>query len=315
MEFSQKGVLFSSRIMNASGPLCTTEEELGEIGKSQSGAIVIKTSTFEARKGNESPKYFENTLGSINSNGLENFGYKKYCELIPKLKKFQKPIVASLLGFNLDEFEQMVKEVDNAGVDIIEANLSCPNIPGKPQVAYDFEQSEKYLSRLRAATDKPLWVKLPPYLEVVHRKEMAKILLKNELDGATLINSIGNSLIVDAEKEQTVIKPNNGLGGVGGKYAKPLALGNVHTFFQELGEKIPIIGVGGIYTGKDAFEFFLCGAQLVQIGTAYKIQGPTIFEQVNQELDQILHQKGYADVEKVVGKLKVVQGEDYGYRA
>lgn len=313
--FQQKGVMFKSRIMNASGPLCTTETELESIGKSGSGAIVIKTATFEPRRGNEPPKYFEDSLGSINSNGLENLGYKKYCEIIPRLKKFQKPVIMSLLGFNLDEFEQMVKEADKAGADVIEANLSCPNLPGKPQVAYDFEQSDKYLSRLRASTDKPLWIKLPPYLEVVHRKEMAALLLKNKIDGATLINSVGNSLIVDIEKEQTVIKPNSGLGGVGGKYAKPLALGNVHTFFQELGDKIPIIGAGGIYSGTDAFEFFLCGARILQVGTAYKSRGPGVFEQIGKELKSILDKKGYLEVDDAVGKLKIVQGEDYGFHA
>ncbi len=313
--FSHKGVAFSSRIMNASGPLCTFESELESLGNSASSAIVIKTTTSEARTGNEPPKYFENPLGSINSNGLENLGYKKYSELIPKLKRFNKPIIPSVLGFNLNEFEKMIKELDTAGADIIEANLSCPNIPGKPQVAYDFEQSEKYLSVLRAATNKPLWVKLPPYLEIVHRQEMAKLLLKNKIDGATLINSIGNTLIVDAEKEQTVIKPKEGLGGLGGKYVKPVALGNVFTFFQELKGKIPIIGVGGIYSGMDVFEFFLCGAEMVQVGTAYKSQGAGVFARIQNELKTILQQKNYTKVEEVIGKLKVVQGEEYGYRA
>ncbi len=313
--FTHKGVRFPSRIMNASGPLCTFEPELEKLGQSQSGAIVIKTTTSDARSGNEPPKYYENEFGSINSNGLENLGYKKYCELIPKLKRFNKPIISSVLGFNLDEFEQMVKELDAAGSDIIEVNLSCPNIPGKPQVAYDFEQAEKYLARLRTATSKPLWVKLPPYFEIVHRQEMAKLLLKYQVDGATLINSIGNALIVDPDKEQTVIKPKDGLGGIGGKYVKPVALGNVFTFWQELKDRIPVIGVGGIYSGKDAFEFFLCGAQMVQIGTAYKSEGPSVFAKVKDELEGFLKQKNYPNIDQIIGKLKVVQGEDYGYRA
>lgn len=301
--------------MNASGPLCTVEHELESLGQSASGAIVIKTTTKEARKGNEPPKYFENELGSINSNGLENLGFDEYVRLIPKLKKFGKPIVSSVLGFSLDEFVEMVRSLDKAGADVLEVNLSCPNVPGKPQVAYDFEDAEKYLDALRGATEKPLWVKLPPYLEIIHREEMAKILLKYQVDGATLINSVGNALVVDAHKEQAVIKPNDGLGGLGGKFVKPVALGNVFSFSKAFNGKIPVIGVGGIYSGQDAFEFFLCGAQLVQIGTAYKSQGVQVFARVQNELESLLKQKGYSSIEQVIGKLQVVQGEDYGFRS
>ncbi|MBI4043852.1 MAG: dihydroorotate oxidase [Candidatus Diapherotrites archaeon] len=313
--YSFNSVLFPSRIMNASGPLCTWEQELNALGESASGAIVLKTTTFEPRAGNDRPKYFENEWGSINSNGLENLGYKKYCELIPKLKRFNKPVISSLSGFSLEEFTTMVGALDQAGADILEINLSCPNIAGKPQVAYDFEMSEKYLHTIRSTTEKPLWVKLPPYFETIHRQEMARILLKNEVNGVTLINSLGNALIVDPEKEQAVIKPKQGLGGVGGKYVKPVALGNVFTFSQELENKIPVIGVGGIYTGMDAFEFFLCGAQLVQIGTAYKSQGPGIFARVQGELNELLQRKNYARIEDAIGKLKVVEGEEYGFGA
>jgi len=301
--------------MNASGPLCTSLAELEGLGESKSGAIVFKSTTVEPRQGNEKPKYFENEFGSINSNGLENPGYKEYCGFLPKLKRFKKPLIPSIVGFSLSELEILVTAFDNAGADAIEVNLSCPNIQGKPQVAYDFAQSEKYLEAIRPLTSKPLFVKLPPYLETVHRQEMASILLKQKVDAITLINSIGNSLIIDPEKEQTVIKPKNGLGGIGGKYIKPVALGNVLTFYQELKERIPIIGAGGIFSGTDAFEFLLCGAKLLQIGTAYKSEGAGVFERVALELGAVLERKGYENPEEAVGKLKVVKGEEYGFGA
>ena len=301
--------------MNASGPFCTYENELNALGESKSSAIVLKSMTLEPRRGNERPKYFENSFGSINSNGLENLGYKAYCELIPKLKKFNKPVIPSCVGFNVQEFETIIKALDKAGADIIEANLSCPNIVGKPQVAYDFEASQKYLDAIRGATEKPLWIKLPPYFEEVHRAEMAKILSNNDVDGITLINSVGNSLIVDWEKEQTVIKPKLGLGGVGGKYVKPIALANVWSFFNELKRNIPIIGVGGIYSGSDAFEFFLCGASLVQIASAYKAEGASVFERIEKEFIHLMHNKNYSSVEDFRGKLKIAENEDYGFSA
>lgn len=306
---------FSSRIMNASGPLCTSENELFAIGQSASCALVTKSMTLAPRAGNDRPKYFESEFGSINSNGLENPGFEKYCELIPRLKEFHKPVVASCVGFKAEEFEVMLKALDFAGADIIEANLSCPNIPGKPQVAYDLDTAEEYLKALRAATTKPIWIKLPPYLEEVHRSEMAKLLLKHRIDGVVLVNSVGNALWVDPAREQAVIKPKSGLGGLGGKFIKPVALGNVWSFFRELRDRIPIIGVGGVYSGADAFEFFLCGAQLVQVGSAFKREGTGIFARLNSELEMLMQKKGYSHVDDFRGKLKVVESEEYGFGA
>ena len=301
--------------MNASGTLCTWENELSGLGKSRSGAIVTKSCTFQPRAGNDRPKYFENDFGSINSNGLENVGYESYAKWAPQMKSFHKPYIVSVVGFDLEEFESMVSHLCRAGVDGIEANLSCPNIVGKPQVAYDVEASEKYLEAIRSACSAPLWVKLPPYLEELDRAEMAKLLLKHRVDGVTLINSIGNALIVDWEQEQTVIKPKGGLGGLGGKYVKPIALANVRSFFLELRDQIPIIGVGGIYSGTDAFEFFLCGASLVQVGSAFKSEGVSVFDRIEREFRQLMRQKNYSSIGQFRGKLKVVEQEAYGFGA
>ncbi|MDO8625802.1 MAG: dihydroorotate oxidase [Candidatus Diapherotrites archaeon] len=314
--FEHNGIAFKSRVMNASGPLCASESELALIGASASAGIITKSMTFSPRDGNERPKYFENDLGSINSNGLENLGYRAYCGLLPELRaRFQKPLIASCVGFSLLEFETIVRAVDTAGADIIEANLSCPNIAGKPQVAYDFDTAEKYLSGLRSFTDKPLWIKLPPYFEEVHRREMANLLLKYRIDGAVLINSVGNALVVDPVREQTVIKPKDGLGGLGGKYIKPVALANVWSFYRELKDRIPIVGVGGVYSGTDAFEFLLCGAQLVQVGSAFKSQGTGVFARIQSELDALVAQKKYAAISDFLGKLRVVESSEYGFEA
>jgi dihydroorotate dehydrogenase (fumarate) len=313
--FTHKGIAFPHRVLNASGPLCTIEEELFALGVSESAGIVTKSMTPSPRTGNERPKYFEDALGSINSNGLENLGVDAYCELVPRLKRFRKPVVASCVGFSLAEFERIVEKLDSAGADVIEANMSCPNIPGKPQVAYDFEAAEKYLSALRASTQKPLWIKLPPYFEEVHRREMAHLLLKHGIDAAVLINSVGNALVVDPVREQTVIKPKSGLGGLGGRYVKPVALANVWGFHQELRDRIPIVGVGGVYSGTDAFEFFLCGAQLVQVGSAFKSQGVGVFARVGSELSALVASKGYSSFADFCGKLKVVESSEYGFEA
>ncbi len=299
-------------IMNASGPRCITEDELSDIANSSSGAVVTKTMTLESRTGNQEPRYFADDLGSINSSGLPNLGYKEYSSIILKLKKkmkdkkiLGKPIIASISGMKYQDFSVMAKEM-NKSADIIEVNLSCPNLVGKPQIAYDFETSEKLLGELRSIIQVPMTVKLPPYLDTVYRKKMSDILLKNKVDGITLINSIGHTLIIDSDKEETVIKPNNGLGGLGGKYIKPVALGNIWGFYSFIGKRIPIIGVGGIYSGKDAYEHILAGASAVQIGTAYQEQGTQVFSRVKKELEIVLKEKKVKNIQDKVGKLKML---------
>lgn len=315
MEIKTKivGIGFPSCIFNASGPLCTSLEELKNIGRSAAGAIVLKSATFRAREGNEKPRYFENGEISINSMGLPNPGFRKLAALIPRLKRFKKPIIASVAGFSKEEYLIMLEIFDKAGADVIELNLSCPNIPNKPQAGYNFEYSEEVLSEAREKTKKPIAVKLPPYLEIVHQQTMAEILVKNKIEIVVLVNSAGNALLVDIEKESAVIKPKKGLGGMGGEFIKPIALGNVWSFCQLLGKKIEIIGVGGINSGNDVFEYLLCGASAVQVGTAFAKEGTKIFERLERELQTVMQKKGYEHIEEFKGKLKEVGEASYGF--
>lgn len=303
------GIKLNPCIMNASGPRCTTVEELEKLGESKAGAIVVKTATFEAREGNPKPRYYETSLGSINSMGLPNLGYKKYAEIIPKLKeKFGKPIIASIAGLQPDHFPIILKELEKHA-DLVEVNLSCPNIIGKPQIAYDFEMSEKILDELVNISNKPFGVKLPPYFDPVYHKQMAEILKKINPAYIACINSPGSTLIIDYETEKIVIKPK--FGGLGGNYIKPIALGNIRRFYELLEGKIPIIGVGGITSGTDIFEHLLVGASAVQVGTQYMREGAAVFERLEKELEEVLRSKGYSSVEEVVGKAKISEADSY----
>lgn len=299
------GVKLSSYICNASGPLDSTLEELKIIAKSKSAAIVMKSCTIKPRKGNQEPRYIRLPLGLIQSMGLPNLGYQKYIKFASQLKKlYNKPIIASVAGLSVEDYEKMVKAFQNSKVDLIEVNLSCPNLEGKSQVAYDFEQTKKVLSKISNLGKKPIGLKLPPFYDFIHHKQMANLIEKYKINFITCINSIGNALIIDSESERPIIKPKQGFGGLCGNYIKPIALGNVRTFYKLLGNKISIFGVGGIKTGTDAFEFLLAGADAVQIATTFEKEGPNCFARINLELEEILRRKGYASVEEVKGKLK-----------
>lgn len=298
------GVRFPSCFMNAAGARCVTREELETLGRSQAGAIVTKSMTLEPRQGNPEPRYYAFTNGSINSMGLPNLGYRAYAALIPELRRFGKPIVASVAGFGEEDFVTIAAAINASKPDLIEVNLSCPNIPGEPQIGYDADVTERLLKRVRKVVTTPMGVKLPPYFDPAHQEKMAQILDRVGVEFLSVINSVGNGLVVDLEKESVVIKPKGGFGGLGGPLIKPMALANVRAFWKLFGGRVPIIGTGGIASGGDAFEHLLCGASAVQVGTAFVEEGTGVFERLESELAVVLGKKGYDSASACVGKLK-----------
>ena len=299
------GFSFDNCLMNAAGVACMTVEELEEVRQSAAGSFVTKTATLEARAGNPEPRYRDVPLGSINSMGLPNQGIDYYLDYLLSLQESQpeRTFFLSLVGMSPDETHTLLKKVQNSGFKgITELNLSCPNVPGKPQIAYDFETTERILGEAFGYFDKPLGIRLPPYFDIVHFDQAAEVFNRHPLKFVNCVNSIGNGMYI--EDESVVIRPKNGFGGIGGEYIKPTALANVHAFYQRLNPSIQIIGTGGVYTGRDAFEHILCGASMVQIGTALHQQGVEIFERVSLGLKAIMVQKGYETLEDFKGKLK-----------
>ena len=300
------GIPLSNYIFNASGPRCTTEDELIALAQSASAAIMTKSCTILLREGNAEPRYQSLPLGSIQSMGLPNLGYEAYLEMLPRLKTFNKPVVVSISGFSIADNETMVKAFQQSDADLIEVNFSCPNIEGKAQVGYDFEQTEQALKVLCTLGDKPLGLKLPPYFDFSHFTAMANIIQQFPVKFITCINSVGNTLVIDAETESAIIKPKGGFGGLCGDYIKPIGLANVRAFRQLLPETIDVIGVGGIKTGTDAFEYLLAGASAVQIATCYEKEGVECFSRISNELASIMKRKGYANILEAKGKLKLI---------
>ena len=299
------GFSFDNCLMNAAGVACMTVEELEEVRQSGTGSFVTKTATLEARAGNPEPRYCDVPLGSINSMGLPNQGIDYYLDYLLGLQESQpeRTFFLSLVGMSPDETHTLLKKVQNSGFKgITELNLSCPNVPGKPQIAYDFETTERILGEAFGYFDKPLGIKLPPYFDIVHFDQAAEVFNRHPLKFVNCVNSIGNGMYI--EDESVVIRPKNGFGGIGGEYIKPTALANVHAFYQRLNPSIQIIGTGGVYTGRDAFEHILCGASMVQIGTALHQQGVEVFERVSLGLKAIMAKKGYETLEDFKGKLK-----------
>ena len=299
---------------NASGINNQILSQLKKIADSGSGAITLKSATMEQREGNPNPKYIVKSDlipgCTLNSMGLPNEGIIKTLEFVKELKEYSnKTIIVSLSGLSLDENLQMLKMVQSQNLaDLIELNLSCPNIPNKPMVGYDPEQVNNTLKQVRdIGGNIKLGVKLPPYTDLPIFDQVSELLLQYEVSYITCCNTLGNCLVINPDTETTLIKPKNGLGGLAGDYIKPLALGNVWNFYQRLQGKVQIVGVGGIRTGTDAFEFLLAGADAVQIGTTWAQEGIGAFERINNEFEQIMASKGYAQISSALGQLKTIE--------
>ena len=298
------GVKLETCVFNTSGPADVTLKELEIIGKSGSSAIMMKSCTLQPREGNPEPRYADLEFGSINSMGLPNLGYKAYVRFSKILRKYKKPIIASISGMSLEDNVTIFKAFNNSPVDIIEFNPGSPNTIGKPIVGYDPQETDRLLGAVSAVCKKPFGVKLPPYFDLVHYDQIAAVIKRYPVKFITCINSLGNGLAIDPQKERPLIKPKGGFGGISGAYAKFHALANVRRFYELFEDKIQVIGVGGVYTGADAFEFILAGASAVQIGTAFLQKGPAIFGTVQNELTGLMAQKGYVKLQDFRGKLK-----------
>lgn len=298
------GVPLASYVCNASGPKCTSYEELVELGRSKSSAIVMKTCTILPRKGNPEPRLAhvgKNRL--LQSMGLPNLGYEKYIGFSKKLKKYGKPVIASIAGFTLDEYDALAHAFQKSDAALIEINASCPNIKGKSQIGYDFGQMRDLLSLACDRGGKPVGLKLPPYFDPVHWDIMSELILEYNISFISCINSIGNTLVIDPWKRSTVIKPKKGLGGLSGETIKPIALANVQAFYERLMGQVSIFGVGGIMNGIDAFEFLLAGADAVQVGTSLELEGAGCFGHLDAGLRTMMEYHHFSSIAEAKGKL------------
>lgn len=298
-------VPIASCLINASGANCTTDSELLVLDSSSCGAIISKSCTYNAHAGNSLPNYYYDGELAVNSTGLLNFGCRYYNDMCYKL---EKPYFVSVAGRDLEENLKIMYELqENDHLLGVELNLSCPNLCKKDLIGYNVEKIEELLANIFVFWDKLLGLKLPPYFTDSQIDNLANLIRGSPVTYIVCCNSLGNGLVIDWEKEETVIGPNDGYAGISGKPLKPVALANVRKFRQLL-PYITIIGAGGVSSGKDAFEYLLVGADAVQIGTQLIEEGTGCFDRIGVELLKIMNEKGYQNLEDFKHKLAHFNG-------
>lgn len=194
----------------------------------------------------------------------------------------------------------------------VELNLACPNVIGKPIIAYDFDQMDDVLKKIsllpmfKTNNPLPLGVKMPPYFDGPHYDKAASVLnkYKSIVKYVASINTIGNALEISTVAEMPVIRAKGGFAGLSGRAVKYTALANVKKMRELLDEGIDVVGAGGVFSGEDAFQMILCGATAVQVGTCHWTEGPKCFNRICHELEEIMKSKGYNSIDDFKGQLK-----------
>ena len=295
-------------VMVGSGTFGAEYGELVDISKL--GAYVAKTITLKPRTGNAPPRVAETASGMLNSIGLENKGVEYFIkEVLPAIKKFKVPIVASIAGDDEAEFAELAKRLDRAGgVAAIELNLSCPNLVHRSSfivnrsgetgiIAQDEKAVYKIVKAVRKATKLTVITKLSP--NVTDITKIAKTAEGAGADALTVANTfVGMALDIDTKKP----KIGNVTGGLSGPAIKPLSLRLAWQARNAV--KIPIIGSGGIMDWKDAVEFILCGASAVQVGTANFVN-PSTATEIISGIKGYLAKNKIDSLKNLIGKIKI----------
>ena len=264
------------------------------------GAISIKGTTREARFGNPTPRIAECTSGLINSVGLQNPGIDKViAEELPELRKiFHNPIIANISGFSLDEYEECCAKIDKEEqVEIIEVNVSCPNVHnGGMSFGTQPEAAAEVTCRVKAVTTKPVYIKLSP--NVTDIVAIAKACEEAGADGICLINTL-LGMRIDTMRRRPVIA--NKMGGFSGDAIFPVAVRMVYQVANAC--NIPVMGCGGVSSASDVIEMMMAGATAVQVGAA-NLKNPYAAKEIVEALPKEMERLGIERLSDIIGIVK-----------
>jgi dihydroorotate dehydrogenase (NAD+) catalytic subunit len=297
------GVRLRNPSVLASGILGLSREVFGRLAEAGVGAITTKSCSLKPRPGYHNPTIVDWGEGLINAVGLSNPGVEVMVEEIREAQKHLSPlgvpIIASIFADTVYDFGTVARYVSEAEPDLIEVNISCPNLDAR------FEQmfaASPYVSaqvtrRVKSCTNIPILVKLSPNVESI--AAVAKEVVTAGADGLTVINSLGPGMVIDVESGYPVLA--NRWGGVSGPAIRPIAVKCVRDVAKAV-PGAPIVGTGGVTTARDAIEMLLVGATAVGIGSAINWRGLDVFRETGEGVADYMRRHDYATVDAFRGK-------------
>ena len=286
------GITLKNPITTASGTFSPHESsEFYDL--SELGAMITKGIASHPWDGNPVPRIAETYGGMINAVGLQNPGVDYYIENeLPFARKFDTKIIANVAGHSIPEYCDVVERLSETDVDMLEVNISCPNVKeGGIGFGTSCDMAAKVTREVKRISKKPIIIKLSPNVT-----DIASIAQAVEAEGADVVSLI-NTLIgmkIDVHRKRTVIA--NKMGGFSGPAIKPVAVRMVYQVRRAV--NIPIIGLGGIMTGEDVVEFLMAGADAVSIGTA-AFANPTAPVDIKNELIAYMERYGFKNLQEI----------------
>jgi len=296
---SLAGIKLKNPTVLVSGILGITASSLTRVADSGAGAITTKSIGPVKRKGHKNPVIVEVSSGMLNSVGLACPSLNESLDgLKDVLKKVDTPVIASFYGRTVREFGEMAEKISEIRPDFLEANISCPNTEnefGKP-FGTDSEISAKVTEAIKNSTKIPLIVKLTPNVSDI--KVIAKAVESAGADVISAINSYGPGMVINIETASPVL--SNKFGGLSGPAIKSVAVRCVYEIYETV--EVPILGIGGIQTGRDAIEMVMAGASAVGIGTGIMKRDIKIFSEICEEIKEFMNSTGYSKLAELIGK-------------
>ena len=292
------GTEFKNPIIPASGVFGYGREYEELFPLSELGGIATKGTTITRRNGNPSPRIAETPSGMLNSVGLQNPGIDYFIETeLPNLLTKDTIIIANIAGSTVEECVTIAEKLDKTDVHMIELNISCPNVKqGGAAFGTSCASAENITAEVRKATKKPLIVKLSP--NVTSIADIAKSVESAGADAVSLINTL-LGMRIDINTQRPILR--NNVGGLSGSAVFPIAVRMVWQTANAV--KIPVIGMGGVSSGKDAIELMMAGASAVQVGAAI-FTDPYAPVKIIDEMNQWLDSKNIKSVSEIIGSVK-----------
>lgn len=293
------GLRMKNPVTVASGTFGAGQEYNDFVPVDELGAVTTKGVSLHGWEGNASPRIAETPSGMLNSIGLQNPGVQVMKDdYLAWLAPHDVPVIVNVSGHSMQEYVDVIAALDDDDrVDAYEINISCPNVDaGGMTFGTHVPSVEKVVGACRAATNKPMIVKLSP--NVTDIAEIARAAEASGADAISLINTL-LGMAIDAKRRKPVLA--RVVGGLSGPAVKPVALRMVWEVHKAV--KVPLLGMGGIVTGTDAVEFMLAGATAVAVGTA-NFMNPTATHDVIEGIRRYCDDQGVTDVNELIGGLQ-----------
>ncbi|WP_022669693.1 dihydroorotate dehydrogenase [Hippea alviniae] len=289
-------LIFKNPVLTASGTFGYGLEYKKYMDLNKLGGFIVKGLSVKEKLGNKPPRIVETPCGMLNAIGLQNIGVDRFIEeKLPKLENLNTHVIANIYGSEVSEFVEIAEKLDKEPkISAIEVNVSCPNVSaGGALFGKDPDMVFVLTASIKKVFSRPVIVKLTPNVEDI--AFIAQAAEKGGADAVSLINTI-TGMVIDTKTKKPLLA--NKTGGLSGPAIYPVGVRMVYEVYEKV--KIPIIGVGGIYSSDIALQYIMAGATLIQVGTANFID-PAISLEILKGIGEYLESEGIESISKLIG--------------